>query len=144
MEALLKKILTEHLVKSQQQLLEVLKSEGQLISQATLSRWLKLCGVKKQRGGYVWPVAEFQPMVHVQPMTPIENEILLAPPNLLVIKTAPGNASAIAARIDAAIKQPDQIGFERIVGTIAGDDTVFLATSSGYLLRVKEAISSLF
>ena len=41
--------------------------------------------------------------------------------NLVVVRTAPGHASAVARSIDLA-------GVEEVVGTIAGDDTIFVAT----------------
>jgi transcriptional regulator of arginine metabolism len=44
----------------------------------------------------------------------------IAGENIIVAKTEAGLASACAVRIDAA-------GIEEIVGTIAGDDTIFIA-----------------
>ena len=43
--------------------------------------------------------------------------------NLLVIKTVPGMASAVCAALDA-------MDLEEVVGSIAGDDTIMVATSS--------------
>ena len=43
--------------------------------------------------------------------------------NLVVVRTAPGHASAVARAIDLA-------GVNEVVGTIAGDDTIFVATNS--------------
>jgi transcriptional regulator of arginine metabolism len=43
--------------------------------------------------------------------------------NLVVLKTYPGNAQAVAAVLDAQ-------DWPGIVGTVAGDDTVFVATPS--------------
>lgn len=43
--------------------------------------------------------------------------------NLLVIKTVPGMASAVCATLDA-------MDLEEVVGSIAGDDTIMVATSS--------------
>ena len=41
--------------------------------------------------------------------------------NILVVKTLPGMASAVASAIDA-------LGWTEVVGTIAGDDTIFIVT----------------
>ena len=43
--------------------------------------------------------------------------------NLLVLRSSPGTANALAAALDAA-------GMPEIIGTLAGDDTVFVATST--------------
>ena len=45
-------------------------------------------------------------------------------PNLLVVRTREGAANVVAAAIDRQ-------AHESIVGTIAGDDTIFVATASG-------------
>ncbi len=44
--------------------------------------------------------------------------------NLLVLKTPPGSANLVANALDAA-------GLEHVAGSIAGDDTIFLALSDG-------------
>jgi transcriptional regulator of arginine metabolism len=44
--------------------------------------------------------------------------------NLLVLKTPPGSANLVANALDAA-------GLDEIAGTIAGDDTIFLALADG-------------
>jgi transcriptional regulator of arginine metabolism len=43
--------------------------------------------------------------------------------NLVVLKSGPGHASTISRAVDEA-------GWEEIVGSLAGDDTVFIATRS--------------
>ena len=43
--------------------------------------------------------------------------------NLVVVRTAPGHASAVGRAIDMA-------GLNEVVGTVAGDDTIFVATPS--------------
>ena len=44
--------------------------------------------------------------------------------NLLVLKTPPGSANLVANALDAA-------GLEEVAGTLAGDDTIFVALTDG-------------
>ena len=46
------------------------------------------------------------------------------PGNLLVLKTPPGSANLVANALDAA-------GLEEVAGTMAGDDTIFVALADG-------------
>ncbi len=93
---------------SHEALLEALEQRGVENTQATLSRDLNRLGVKKAHG------------VYQLPGTHAAIRIVPAGPNLLVIKTLPGRASAIAAEIDA-------LDLDGLVGTVAGDDTVLIA-----------------
>lgn len=79
-------------------------------TQATLSRDLNRLGVKKVHGVYQLPGSHST------------IQIIPAGPHLLVVKTLPGRASATAIEIDA-------LNLEGLVGTVAGDDTVFIAVS---------------
>ncbi len=44
--------------------------------------------------------------------------------NLIVLKTPPGSANLVANALDAA-------GLEEVAGTLAGDDTIFVAIADG-------------
>lgn len=94
---------------SHEVLLEALKKAGVESTQATLSRDLNRLGVSKIHGTYQLPGTNSS--VQITP----------AGPHLLVIKTLPGRASALAAEIDALV-------LEGLAGTLAGDDTIFIAT----------------
>lgn len=89
---------------------------GIQVSQSTLSRHLQRIGITKRDGRY-------------QPPAPVPGAralaILAAPPNLLVMRTKPGFANAIAAIID-------QDPLTGQVGTIAGDDTVLVVLGAGH------------
>ena len=98
----------------QDQLVAALASAGFNVTQASVSRDLDELGIVKTNGYYTQP-ANTDPrppfgMVSLEP----------AGENLLVLKCASGLASALAVRIDAA-------HIDEIVGTIAGDDTIFIA-----------------
>lgn len=87
---------------------------GFRVTQASISRDLDELGVEKQNGKYSLPNRPPRSAA-----TGIHS-LLAAGENLVVAKCDPGLASAIAVRIDSA-------NIEEIVGTVAGDDTIFIA-----------------
>ena len=106
----IKSLLAGELIADQSKLLAALAARGHVLTQSTLSRTLKGLGFQKQGGRYTQPgVAGFKLLT-----------VTLVAPNLLVLRTAPGFAGALAVRLDAN-PLPGQ------AGTIAGDDTVFVA-----------------
>jgi transcriptional regulator of arginine metabolism len=118
------RLIDERPVTDQAQFLTVLRERGFYLTQPTLSRHLKKLTVMKREGRYqrVDPGAS-----EVPPYT-----LSLAPPNLMVLRTRPGHAQLIGYRLDAA-------HIAGLVGTVAGDDTVFLATS-GDIARVEDQV----
>ncbi len=90
------------------ELLKALSKRGSPSTQATLSRDLVRLGVHKVHGIYTLGTSNHAP------------QITAAGPNLLVVKTSPGAASALAAKIDSA-------ELSGLIGTVAGDDTIFVA-----------------
>ena len=119
---------------SQDELLNALKGEGFQLTQATLSRDLKQLKVAKaatMRGNYVYVLPN--DTMYKRVSTPHSVREMLQVPGFLsinfsgnmgVIKTRPGYASSIAYNIDNS-----QI--EEILGTIAGDDTIFVVLKQG-------------
>ena len=87
-------------------------TQGHDLTQSTLSRRLKRLGVQKVQGRYRRVEA---PVAALPEVT-----LAVAPPNLLVLRTAPGFAQALALSLDA---HP----VAGLLGTLAGDDTVFVA-----------------
>lgn len=110
LDADLKTLLANELIADQSELLAALAARGHVLTQSTLSRKLKGLGYQKQDGRYTQPGVPGFKLVSVT----------LVAPNLLVLRTAPGFAGALAVRLDAN-PLPGQ------AGTIAGDDTVFVA-----------------
>lgn len=102
-------------VSGQELLVSLLKERGHDINQATLSRRLKRLHIQKQDGVYVYKSFFVARQVC--------KEIVICPPNLVVIKTIPGHANGVAFQIDEA-------QLSEIEGTIAGDDTIFVAVST--------------
>jgi transcriptional regulator of arginine metabolism len=103
-------------VGTQEELAEMLEKNGFSATQSSISRDLLDLGVVKANGHYTLPKkpanASFFGLLGLE----------TAGPNLIVAKCASGLASAAAVRIDAA-------RIAAIVGTIAGDDTIFIAVA---------------
>jgi transcriptional regulator of arginine metabolism len=118
------KLLRSDPVVTQDELRRRLAHCGIRVTQATVSRDIEELGLVKTRSGYHLPQAA-EPSVSVQPTLPIIlkeflREAELAS-NLVILKTHPGNAHSVAAVLDAQ-------GWPEVVGTVAGDDTIFVAT----------------
>jgi len=117
-------LLDSHRVTSQGELVEMLRERGVTATQSSVSRDLRDLGVAWIDGRYARPqrnrngndpdVAEFARFVRA--MKP-------AGPNLTVVLTAVGTAQSVGLAIDRA-------GWPEVVGTMAGDDTVFVATAA--------------
>lgn len=108
---------------NQQELCRVLARRGFPVTQATLSRDIHELGLVRTAEGYTLPngdsSAEPAPTVS-RIVREFVREVRRAQ-NLLVIKTTSGSAQPVALAIDAE-------GWEEIVGTVAGDDTVLIIT----------------
>ena len=122
--------LREHRVGSQEELVSRLSMAGIPATQATVSRDLiDLGAVKLKRDGtirYVMPDtlgASHAADKLDRLLAEWVDAIITAGP-LLVLKTPPGSANLVANALDAA-------GLEEIAGTIAGDDTIFVALADG-------------
>jgi transcriptional regulator of arginine metabolism len=107
---------------TQQELQTLLERTGVPATQSSLSRDLLELGVVKHHGHYTVPRME---------TTPVHGLLSLdrAGDNLIVARTEPGLASAAAVRIDGA-------ALPQIVGTLAGEDTIFIAVTDGKTQRV--------
>lgn len=99
--------------RTQGDLVAALTERGFTVHQGSVSRELRHLGVAKVRGAYVIPDASLG--------APVHSAIATAGGSLVILKTDPAFASVLAQAIDEA-------GAAGILGTIAGDDTVFVAT----------------
>jgi transcriptional regulator of arginine metabolism len=112
-------------VASQEELLEGLLARKIEVSQSTLSRDIQELGLAKSGGVYTVMGAE-PPRSSDETIRRILREFLTdvaVAQNLVVLKTGPGNASTLSQAIDDA-------GWEEIVGSLAGENTVFIAVRS--------------
>jgi transcriptional regulator of arginine metabolism len=113
--ALLKLIASKQ-IGTQEELAELLEKKNFAVTQSSVSRDLLDLGIIKINGFYALPQ---------KPKNAVAFGLLslqTAGENLIVAKCESGLASAVAVRIDAA-------NISEIVGTIAGDDTIFIAVN---------------
>ncbi len=118
---LLKDLILEHEFKNQDDLVEYLNQKGLMVTQATVSRDIKELGIVKVKSNkkYKYTLIENSTNV-VKSYSGIVLSIQEAQ-NLVVIKTSVGSASSVCIFIDES-------KIEGIIGTVAGDDTIFVAT----------------
>ena len=105
-------------VSSQAQLIDLLSEYGHQTTQPVLSRDLRALNVAKRGGTY-----QLLPTERVTPLSRLQTLLRHAKPageNLVVVFCEPGAANAIARALEA---DPP----EGLVGTVAGDDTLFCA-----------------
>ncbi len=121
-------------LRSQEALREALEEHGIEVTQSALSRDLREMGVIKTPAGYALPgsvsatpqARASAPGATAKPLGRALHEFLLSAAvagQLLVLKTSPGKANALAVEFDGA-------GLPGVVGVIAGDDTIFVAAQS--------------
>ena len=113
-------------IETQEELSNELKKEGLNVTQATVSRDIKelrLIKILTKNGKYKYATLNGQDNILTDRLVKIFKNSIISidyAGNILVMKTLTGSAQAAAAAIDA-------VGLEEVVGTIAGDDTIFLA-----------------
>ena len=122
LDQLILRLLEAHPIADQTDLLEKLSAEGHELTQSTLSRRLKRLGLQKVQGRYRRVEAAAQVLPDIT--------LTEVPPNLLVLRTAPGFAQALGLSLDA-----EPVAGQ--MGTLAGDDTVFVAVLPERLEEVK-------
>lgn len=112
-------------VRRQADLVRLLRAEGHAVTQSSVSRDLREIGVLKAAGGYVLPGDEAGTRAgsDFETLARFVRELRTAGPSLTVVKTDTGAAQSVALAIDRA-DWPD------VVGTLSGDDTIFIATAS--------------
>jgi transcriptional regulator of arginine metabolism len=123
-------------IRTQQELAAALRDRGFQATQATISRDVAELGLGKGsregRAAYVLPprlrdaeVSGEDRLRRLLVDVPVEFRVADL---ILVIKTLPGSAHAVAAALD-------RTRWPEIIGSIAGDDTVFVATGDRSSLR---------
>ncbi|WP_453995117.1 transcriptional regulator AhrC/ArgR [Bacillus nitroreducens] len=121
----IREIITSNDIETQDEIVDILKSEGYNITQATVSRDIKelhLVKVPMVDGRYKYSLPADQ---RFNPLQKLKRSLMDAfvkidsAGHMLVMKTLPGNANAIGALID-------HLDWEEILGTICGDDTILI------------------
>lgn len=120
-------LISEHVIETQDELIEKLVQEGYSVTQATISRDIRELKISKMLGEggkyhYVLPGVASNPAGKDLRNTYMASVLsVVCGQNIVVIKTHPGLAQAVAAGIDG-MHIPD------ILGCVAGDDTIFAVT----------------
>ena len=117
-------IIKENIVDTQEELAELLKQDGFNVTQATVSRDIKELALIKisvgnDRYRYSLPTEITVSETRLRFML---KEFVLnyaASENILIVRTAPGNANAVASALDNA-------QWAEILGSVAGDDTILV------------------
>ena len=99
--------------RKQGELVEALAQRGYVVHQGSVSRELRRIGVTKMRGAYV--------LADTPHGAPLHAFTVAGGGGMVVLRTEPAFASVLAQAIDGA-------ELSGVLGTIAGDDTVFVAT----------------
>ena len=116
-------------VETQDDLIAYLETEGYSVTQATISRdirELQLTKVLTTRGTYLYIAPKREDMVSglkfnaalVDSIISVECAL-----NMIVIKTYPGLAQAVAAGVD-------NLSLAEVLGCVAGDDTIMIVTKN--------------
>ncbi|MEA5002909.1 MAG: arginine repressor [Christensenella sp.] len=116
-------------IETQEELVTKLNESGFKVTQATISRDIKelqLIKVQANSGAYKYAVNKKHKTNDLDILMRIFKDTVVSidfASNLLVIKTLSGSANAAAEVIDS-------LHFNGIMGTLAGDNTIFVATDS--------------
>ena len=126
-------LVSTRIVATQEDLAAALSAEGWEVTQSSVSRDIQALKLVKADGGYRKPM---QAAAGKDPdETRLREGVLLAQAageNLVVVHTPPGEAQRVAVAID-------RLAWPEVLGTVAGDDTLFVAVADGkssrHLLR---------
>lgn len=124
------RILQEHAVENQAQLVDLLAGDGVTATQATVSRDLEDLGAIKVRlpgGETAYAIPEL-PKDQVAPEDHLRRVLgewvveVSSSGNLVVLRTPPGSAHVVGSALDRA-------GLPDVLGTVAGDDTLLVVAA---------------
>lgn len=123
-------------METQEQLVEELRLQGHEVTQATVSRDIKELGLIKIPAGsntfrYALPhkLSVGNSLERLQRLFEDTVNAVDFSENIILIRTMPGTAQAVAALLD-------NVGWKEIIGTVAGDDTILV------IVKPKEAVST--
>lgn len=122
-------LINRFVITTQEELLEHLRAEGYDVTQSTVSRDIKKLRLTKshdQNGKYRYQAPQdSQKGSHNGLLSIIDSSVISVERamNMVVVKTYAGMAQAVCAALDS-------MNFDFVVGTIAGDDTIFVVLKS--------------
>lgn len=121
----IQELIAKEVIRTQEELAERLREEGFEVTQATVSRDIKELGLIKIPGPgdeYRYALAVESHPTSLERLKRLLRETVVSvndSENLILIRTIPGNAHALASLIDGS-------EWDDIIGTVAGDDTILL------------------
>jgi transcriptional regulator of arginine metabolism len=121
----IEKILAREVIRHQSDLVTRLAQQGFTVTQSSISRDLQEIGAARVDGRYLPAAALAGQVRHGTRLAEVAGFLIswvAAGPYLLVVKTPPGLASSVALALD-------QASWPEAIGTVAGDDTFFVATA---------------
>lgn len=118
----LARILRSETVGRQSELVKLLRKQGHEATQSSISRDLRELGVAKLGDRYVLPEPASAVRDDFASLAHFVRSLQAAGTNLSVLKTTVGAAQSVAVAIDKA-------QWPEVIGTISGDDTIFIATA---------------
>ncbi len=141
-QAKIMELVKKYDIETQDELLERLEAEGYKSTQGTVSRDIRemnLTKVATLSGGQKYAIRNMEHHELPESYRKVLNAGIISidtAENIIVIKTVSGMAMAVAAALD-------NMEITGLVGTIAGDDTVFVAVKSNVLtMSVKADIEN--
>lgn len=117
----LRRLLQTQQIDRQARLVELLRAEGFHATQSSVSRDLRDLGAAKLKEGYRLPEVTRPSSSEVAAVAAFVRDLRPAGANLLILTTAVGAAQRVAVTLDRA-------AWPEVVGTVSGDDTIFVAT----------------
>lgn len=124
----LRAIIRDSIVGRQEDLVRLLKRAGHRVTQSSVSRDLRELGVAKRGDRYVLPDDDLPVVDNFAAVAPFVRAINRAGDSLIVVRTTTGAAQSVAIVLDHA-------AWPGVVGTISGDDTIFIATDGAAAQR---------
>lgn len=122
----IQEIISKENIRTQEDLAKKLMEAGFVVTQATVSRDIKELGLIKVPGNddeyhYATPIEQYSPNLQDRLKRMLRETVVSVDDseNLVLIRTIPGNAHALASVIDNS-------NWPEVIGTVAGDDTILL------------------
>jgi transcriptional regulator of arginine metabolism len=118
-QEVIRRVVRRERIRTQRDLVDRLRAQGFVCTQATVSRDITEMGLKKLPEG-VYVLAED---LHLQRMISELVTKVVQADTMVIVKASPGTAPGVAAALDGA-------GLDEVLGSIAGDDTILVITKS--------------
>lgn len=132
------RIIGESTVRNQDELVKALRKQGFDATQSSVSRDLRELGVAKAGDRYILPAQDVAANNPFAAVARFVVEIKTAGSSLTVVKTTTGSAQSVAVAIDGS-------DWPEVVGTLSGDDTIFIATDTPKdQKKLRERLRSIF